>query len=305
MRLFDLEHHPAGLHSDEASFLANSQILKETGSDEDGRPHPFFLQSLIDPKPALYSYLQIPFITLFPYQQTAASRIPGALFGIGSLIFSYLIIKKLTHNQKLALIFLALLSLSPWHINISRATQEVIMSFFFTTWNLFLFFDLINIEEKILLKKRNRFFSLFIFFLTSLLAMYSYHSAKVFLPSFIVGYLFFNYKQIKQNKKIYLLLSLTFISFFLMTFFSNTLTRFNTIGFLANPQIKIDVTYQSMAATGQLPFILIRLLYNKVTAQILFFLQNYFSYFTGEFLFFFSSTSSTLHCSFSRINAFL
>lgn len=287
LRLFDLEHHPAGLHSDEASFLANSQILKATGKDEDGRPHPFFLKSLIDPKPALYSYLQIPFISLFPHHQTAASRIPGALFGIGSLIFSYFIIKKLTHNQKLALIFMALLSLSPWHINVSRSTQEVIMSFFFTTWNLFLFFNLINIEEKKYFSKRNKVFSLSIFFLTSLLAMYSYHSAKVFLPSFIIGYLFFNFRQIKQKSIFWLILVITLSSFFLITFFSNTLTRFNTIGFLANPQIGIDVTYQSMAATGHLPFILIRLLYNKVTAQILFFLQNYFSYFTGEFLFFF------------------
>lgn len=283
VRLVGLGDHPAGLQGDEASFLVNSQLLMQTGKDEDNEYFPLFLKSLIDPKPALYSYLQIPFLAIFPHDPVAASRMPGVLFGVGSIIFSYLIIKKLS-NQKVALIVSALLALSPWHINVSRATQETIMSFFFITWSINLLLNLTTIEKN----QHKKILSLFGFLLTSLLAMYSYHAAKIFLPLFTVGYLILVAKQKKSRNFLWLPLITVIISFAIIAISTDFMTRFRAIGFATNPQIAIDVTYQSVAATGHLPFLLIRTIYNKLTEQALVIAKNYFTYFSADFLFFFN-----------------
>jgi len=129
LRVYKLSQTPDGFHADEASFYINALSISKTGADEDGVKYPLSLSSLIDPKPALFSYFEIPFINIFS-DQIFASRLPSVILGILSIGIVFLLLKKLA-DEKVALVSTAVLAFSPWHIIVSRGTQEVVASFLF------------------------------------------------------------------------------------------------------------------------------------------------------------------------------
>lgn len=174
VRFYGLENSPTSLGFDEAGLGYNAYSLFLTGRDEWGYRLPLSLRSFNDYKPALYSYLAIPFIWAFDLSQ-ATSRMPSAFWGTVSAIFTLLILKQLT-KAKWPLVILAALfvCLSPWRLHFSRVALETNISasfFVITAW------CLIN-------RARNRLFKLGTI-LFGLLAIYSYHSARVAVPTLI------------------------------------------------------------------------------------------------------------------------
>ena len=88
LRFINLEKTPFGFHADEASFYINARALATTGMDEDGNKFPLSLASIIDPKPALYSYFQVPFVLLID-SPTVAARLPAVILGLFSILAVY------------------------------------------------------------------------------------------------------------------------------------------------------------------------------------------------------------------------
>lgn len=274
LRLFDLSSLPSGFHNDEASFLYNAVSLKDTGKDEDGRSFPPFLNSFIDPKPALYSYLQIPFISLFG-NTVVASRLPGVIFGVVSIIFLYLIVKELV-EKRLALLMAFLITISPWHIMVSRATQEVIMSFCFSLIAIYILL-------LILRKSSIKILHLGLLFLFSFLAMYSYHSAKIFLPVMLV---FITLMKLKgQNIRLSIGIALVSAAAFILSFATGGTTRFQAVSIFTDQKVQLIMNEEIGKATAQLPPLAIRFFYNKVTAYGMAVADQYFQYLNGSFLF--------------------
>ena len=187
LRFFNLDLTPNGVHADEASFYINAMSITETGMDEDGNKYPLSIKSFIDPKPALYSYFQIPFIQLLS-NPVAASRMPSVVFGVFSLFICFLLIKELA-SEKLALITTTVIAISPWHIVMSRGTQEVILSFFFLVLSLLMIV--------VLQKKEHTKIKVLTFTFSAFLSMYFYHSAKVLLPLLVAGLLLYFFKKSK------------------------------------------------------------------------------------------------------------
>ncbi len=275
IRVVDLNNTPSGLHADEASFLLNAKSILETSKDEDGRIFPLTLHSLIDPKPAIYSYLQIPFIALLG-SSVLAARLPAALFGTASIFLAYYLLKKMA-KEKIGLIVALLLAISPWHIVVSRATQEVILSFFFFLLSLCCLLDFFNLEK---IK------SLIVFFISSFLAMYFYHSAKILLPVLVVIYLiiyFFQKKlSFKKSLTVFLLLSFALI---LSVVFQDSAMRFSSIGILGAKEPQIWIFEQIFSATGRAPQFVLRAFYNKPVAYFYEFAKEYLQYFSFDYLF--------------------
>src|SRR5688572_17254454 len=81
LRLWNLSSNPPSLTWDEASLGYNAYSLLQTGKDEYGRLFPLNLKSFGDYKPAVYSYLIIPFIVVFGLNEWAI-RLPSAIAGI-------------------------------------------------------------------------------------------------------------------------------------------------------------------------------------------------------------------------------
>ncbi len=278
LRFTNLNDHPSGLHNDEASFFFNAISLKTTGRDEDNRKWPLYINSFIDPKPALYSYLQIPFISLFGKTVTT-SRLPAAILGTLSLLTVYLLCRELM-DRKQAELILFLLVISPWHINLSRSTQEVIMSFFFSILAIlsFLWFC----------KGKWRIPSAIMFLLSFGLAVYSYHSAKVFLPLTLLALFIFFAKDKRKFISYFLALgAVAGIIFWQISFgMSGGLTRFGQVSVFSqgNPQLILEE--ETRIATPYLPGILIRVFHNKIVNYGLEIGSKYFQHFTPDFLFF-------------------
>lgn len=172
VRVAGLEKSPATMNFDEAALGYNAYSLLKTGKDEYGVSWPLSLRSFNDYKPALYSYLSIPFIKLWGLNQTS-TRMVSAIAGTVSLVFLYLILKEFIKGPWLRLFILLILSLQPWRLHYSRVAFESNLSAMFfagAMWSV--------------LKSRDKFSwwrSAGIFILGGL-SIYSYHSARVALP---------------------------------------------------------------------------------------------------------------------------
>lgn len=279
LRTIQLAQTPSGFHADEASFYINALAISQTGMDEDGNTVPLSLHSYIDPKPALFSYVQIPFLYLFSNQFFAA-RIVSVIFALFSLIAVYFLIKELA-DQKTALLTTVLLSLSPWHIIVSRGTQEVITSF--------LFFVLALLTLVLLLKNENkqRILLTFCFGASSFLSMYMYHSTKVILPPLVVVLLLVFYKKSRKFfQQASILILVTVISIFAALFVQESSSRISAVSIFSDQGPKQQLLEQIYTSRGELPLLVVRLFYNKVQTYFFAISQEYTHYLSPEFLFF-------------------
>src|SRR3989344_1656359 len=202
VRLIFSNQSPPSLNWDEASLGYNAYSILKTGKDEWGRVFPLTFEAFGDYKLPGYIYTLIPFVAIFGLNEFSI-KLPSIIAGVISVFLLYLIIKKLTQNNSLALVSALLLAISPWHIFLSRIALEANLAFMFFLAAVYFFFLGLN---------NYRYFFAFSFF--SSLTIFTYNSARVFLPLFLIG-LFFVYKKelLKKWKKFLPALFLLFITF--------------------------------------------------------------------------------------------
>jgi hypothetical protein len=171
VRLWGLEKSPISVGFDEASLGYNAYSIYLTGKDEYGTPYPLSLRSFNDFKPALYAYLTIPFIHFFDLNQSTV-RAPSAVMGVISLIFLFLIFKKISGKSTLiSLGIISLVSFFPWRLHFSRVAFEANVSMAFFTGAVWF---LLNFDKNKYYKIGTIAFSI--------LSIYSYHSSRVAIP---------------------------------------------------------------------------------------------------------------------------
>lgn len=170
LRLIKIDSVPISPDWDEVSLGYNAYSIMQTGKDEYGKFLPVVLRSYDDYKPALYSYLAIPAISMLGLNVQAV-RIPSAFFGLLAVLGAFLLVRELFKKDSLALVASFLLSVSPWHIQFSRIAFESNIGL---TFNIFaaLFF-LKGLKNPVLLSV-----SAFLMALN----LYVYQSEKVFTP---------------------------------------------------------------------------------------------------------------------------
>ncbi len=200
LRTFWLSKSPPSLNWDEAALGYNAYSLLKTGKDEYGYPFPLVLRSFDDYKPALYSYLSIPFILLFGLNEFSV-RLLSSISGILSGFFLFLIAKNI-FNTRVALLTLAFFYIEPWAIFFSRVAFEANLGLMLTLGGIYL---LTKNNHQI----KDLIFSLGLF----ALAAYSYHSYKILFPFFTTISIWKNREVITNKKKIsFLVIFLTIIT---------------------------------------------------------------------------------------------
>lgn len=213
LRLWHLGNIPISLNWDEVSLGYNSYSILKTGMDEYGVKFPIILESFGDYKPAFYSYLLIPFIALFDLTAFAV-RLPSALFGIISVIFSYFLTLQLLQYQTklknikiIGLVSMFLFAVSPWHIQLSRAAFEanVASTLFIVGFWLFL----IGTKRFWFLCVSAAFFGL---------SLHAYHTNRLFIPLFLMALIIiFRGSLFKFGRKLFIPLAILFL--FVVPFF--------------------------------------------------------------------------------------
>jgi 4-amino-4-deoxy-L-arabinose transferase-like glycosyltransferase len=240
LRLYQLGQIPPSPDWDEVSLGYNAYSILKTGMDEYGTKFPLVLRSYDDYKPPFYMYVTIPFVAFLGLDVWVV-RLPSALFGISAILGTYLLVyqiflikeksnnnfdtvhtKKLLnkkinqsekylshtnssffgidlgfdiHNpafaQKIALLSALLLAISPWHINFSRIAFEANVGVALNIWGIYFFLSgwrkpIQYIYSTILLG----------------LALYTYHSERVFVPLIVVYLLIMEWKNLIKHKVI-------------------------------------------------------------------------------------------------------
>lgn len=201
IRLWGIGSVPYGFANDEVSYIISGyEIAKTGGYDIAGNflPLSINLDSSLSPVPV---YIIALFVKLFDISPLVA-RLPFALMGIGIIITVYFLSKELFKSHGIALFSALALSLSQWHILVTRTVWDVIPAQFFYLLGLLIFLRKI--------KKGNILWSLPFF----LLGFFSYHGTKVFFTFFIVLLLLVFGKQILRRKKEALLFILGLIVIF-------------------------------------------------------------------------------------------
>lgn len=121
-RIVLLGKFPGGINQDEAYAAYEAYSLIETGMDSRGYVNPVYFVSWGSGMNALLTYILIPFVKFWGLT-VMTPRIPMAIISILTLPAFYGVMRRM-FNERIALIGLFLLVISPWHIGLSRWALE-------------------------------------------------------------------------------------------------------------------------------------------------------------------------------------
>jgi 4-amino-4-deoxy-L-arabinose transferase-like glycosyltransferase len=124
LRIYNLENYPSQIHVDEISNIYDGYSIAETGADRWGVKYPVILRAYgeSDNRPPMYAWLSAVSIKILGYS-VFAGRLPSVIFGMLSLLLLFFTTRKIG-GTLFAYLSLLLMSLSPWHITMSRLALE-------------------------------------------------------------------------------------------------------------------------------------------------------------------------------------
>lgn len=275
LRFYRLGEIHEGLHRDEAFLGYNAYSVLKTGRDMNGNFLPLHLASFLY-SPAGYSYLSIPFISVFDLS-AFSTRFASAFFGTLTVIVIYFLARTLFLSSKLSALGSFLLAVSAWHINLSRtATENVIVVFFLLLGTLSYFLWMRKKQIFLLI------FSMASFALTLLL----YQAPRAFLPFFIPLLFLIFRSSSKKTLAIGLYAILILLPLIIIIRSPELSLRIKTVSLFATAetQLKTDELIRE-DGTQRISGMQSRLFHNKLIGYAQQFMTNYFSHFSYDFLF--------------------
>lgn len=277
LRTYTFTTSPPGFYSDEALYGYEAYSLLKSGKDQFGNSWPLSLAGFGDYRPALYIYSTIPSIWLFGLS-AFATRLPSIVFSVATVVVTYLLIKKVTKHEKAALFGALLLSISPWSIYFGRMAHET---------NLMTL--LIVSGVYVLYENTHSFKALFLSILLFALSMYTYHSARVFVPLFILLSAVIYYKQLRNIRKNLLIGIIVFLLLLLPLIFELSprtgLSRVSSVGFWNDPGLTSYINELRASMTVKFGGSMAKVFINKATVYPFVFLSNFLKHFSPSFLF--------------------
>lgn len=275
LRLVFFNQSPPSLNWDEASLGYNAFSILQTGRDEWGKTMPLTFEAFGDYKLPGYIYVAVPFIALFDLNEFSI-RLPSIIAGILSVLFLYLIILEISKNKTWATASSLLLALSPMAVFLSRIALEA---------NLALAFFIAGVFCLLISKKSTNFLTAagILFGLT----LFTYNSARVFIPLFLVTLFIFKFKKLKVMGRKILLPAAIFLIFASLAGYlaltQDSASRYYWVAIV--DEGAINSINQSRGDSTYGP-VLTKLIFNRYTYFTSHLITNYFSHFSPSFLFF-------------------
>lgn len=279
LRIWQINQTPSSLNWDEVSHGYNAYSILETGKDEWGARWPTIFRAYGDYKLPIYIYLTAASEAVFGLNEFAV-RFPSVIAGVLSVLFTYLLVKKLFKNDLVAMLSSFFLAISPWHIFLSRPAFEANLASFLVISGIYLF--LVGLEKE-------WFLPFSILFLG--LSVHSYNSARIFVPLILVVLSFLYYSAVikwvqKRRKELVIVVILLLIFFvpLLISFISpEGQARFKWVTIIDQGTIN---RINEARSASTLPGPITELIHNKATYFVAIFTQNYLSNFSPVYLFF-------------------
>lgn len=275
LRLVAISAVPPALNWDEVSHGYNAYSILKTGADEWGVRFPLTaFRAFGDFKLPVYIYTLIPFVAAFGLTEFAV-RTPSAAAGVLTVLFTFLLVQRLFKNPQLSAASSLLLALSPWHTMLSRAAFEANLALLLVVAAAYFF--LVSLEKP-------QFLSLSAFLFG--LSLFTYTSARIFVPLLILAAVFIFKKEFFKIKKNLILPVAIFLFFFIPTLLSAVSpggqARFYWTTILDAGAIN---QIEEARVTSKLPEALNVLINNRPVYFITHFIPNWASHFSPGFLF--------------------
>ncbi len=268
-------HVPPSLNWDEVAIGYNAYSIFKTGRDEWGNSFPVHFKSYGEYKLPVQIYASIPAIAIFGLNEFSI-RLTPLLYGLLTVLFTFFLARDIFKSNKIGLIAAFLLAISPWHIHLTRASFEASFAAFWVI--LGLWFLVKGFEKKIYL----------IYSMIPLaISIYTYNSARVFVPLFLIIVLVIYRKTFWKVKKIVLISMVVFAALMipLLPYYlsGEGNSRYKLVSITDEPGLIPRINENRGLST--LPNPLPRLVHNKVTYLSFYFVKNYLSHFSPQYLF--------------------
>ncbi len=256
---------PPTLNADEATNAYDAYSILKTGKDQYGNFMPLRFKSFGDYKLPLLTYLAVPFIKIFGLTETGI-RMVNFPFVFFFPIIIFLLTQELFNKKNISLLASFLSALAPGLQLLGRQGSESYMTVFLLTLSFYLFLKL--------LKKQNVLnFSFFVF--TFSLALFGYHSTRLWAGFYFLLFTFFIFK--KKLSKLFLLIFIFIIFLFGITDIIYKPTRIQSLLFFNNLGFSLKIN-ELRGEGGS------HLFYNKLTIGARDLSLNYLKYFSPQFL---------------------
>jgi 4-amino-4-deoxy-L-arabinose transferase-like glycosyltransferase len=266
---------PPSLNWDEASLGYNAYSILKSGKDEWGRALPLTFEAFGDYKLPGYIYTALPFIAIFGLSEFSV-RLPSQIAGVFAVLLVYLISKRIFKDETTALFSAFLIAISPWHLFLSRIALEANLALTFFLAGLYLFL----LDHQ---RLRYLILSSVLFGLT----FFTYNSARVFMPLFLISLVVFYKKDLLTNKKLLMIpasiLGVFILSAAILAVFQDSSSRYFWVTILDQGAIN---SINEARNNSNLPDILNRIINNRVVYFIKSFIINYLKHFSLPFLYF-------------------
>jgi len=274
IRTYHLGTIPNGFHVDEVKVGWNAYSILKTGADDWGKSWQLYYNSFGDFRPSGIIYVDIPFIALFGLHEWVV-RLPSALFGALLPIPIYYFTFLTTRKKNIALLAAFFSTISPWGIDLSRATSEAIIAVFLVMSGLCFLIKYIQSVNKIFL------LSAFCLLLSS---YFFYHSARLLVPILVLAIVYYYRKSIGSIKKQLLIVtSILFISTFFFATVGESRERFSQVSIFNDLNIK-TMRDQLPFEDGSKMFLLHAFFHNKYALYSMELIQQYTKYFSPDYL---------------------
>lgn len=273
---------PPALNWDEASLGYNAFSILKTGHDEWGRFMPLTFEAFGDYKLPVYIYSAVPFVGILGLNEWAV-RLPSMLAGVLSVLLIYWIILIESRNQTWAVTSALLLAVSPWATFLSRIALEANLAF--CLFLIGIFFLILGYKLRQIAKKNSVicFIGAVLFFG---LTLFTYNSARVFIPLFLVTVAIVRFSAVRELGKKLLIPALIFVLFIgaagFLALTQDSASRYYWVSIVDEGAINF---LNQSRGESQLPAILTKLVYNRYSYFGYEFVKNYISHYSPYFLF--------------------
>lgn len=275
LRFYKVTEDPPALNWDEVSIGYNAYSILKTGKDEWSEPFPIHFKSYGEYKLPVQIYASIPGIYFFGLNELGV-RITPVVYGTLTVLVIFFLGKVLFGSELAGLAVAFLLGISPWHIQLTRASFESSLATLWVVLGIWFFVKGFKSKKWFIISM-----------IPFALSVFTYNATRIFTPLFLFAILIIYRRKLLEFKKI------IFISFLLFTVLLIPLAPFLLSGERSARYKLVSITddpgliprINENRGHSRLPQPLPRLVHNKVTYITFYFTRNYLAHFTPQFLF--------------------
>lgn len=275
LRLYKITEIPPSLNWDEVSIGYNAYSVLKTGRDEWGVFLPVHFKSYGEYKLPGQIYLSIPGVYLFGLNELGV-RVTPVVYGTITVMVTFFLGRAIFASSVAGLASAFLLSISPWHIQLTRASFESSLATFFVTIGIWFLIRGFKSKKWLIMSM-----------IPFALSVFTYNSARIFTPLFLAIILLIYWRKLVKFKKfisvsiaLFLILLIPLTPYLLS---GERSARYKLVSITDEPGLIPRINENR--GNSKLPSPLPRLIHNKVTYISFYFTRNYLAHFTPQFLF--------------------